>query len=525
MQRRDFLKTGVALAVSAELGIGKAQGIVPAHNWGRYDFGSGPTVNDRLNQGPFPQYAPDAVIPTDDVVMTTTPSDDVVPNYGKGLVTYITADSGTEEIKSDNTPQAIEDLVQFPLGQQLYIRPTWREVQPQPGRLQLPDYVKQIFDLAKKNKKRIGLRIQMCAPDYKHEAALPDFVLEKVPKVDLILSDPASKADGQRFLDNPHSKYQPRYDDPFFQQAFQGLVGELAAEFDGNPLIEFIDTFMYGFWGEGHTWPFDNNPFPDQLTAERTWMKMLEVQLEHFKKTPLLTNTQPDFSRVGNAEMLDRSVRSANWIRSDTIFIENEQIEALSNRPPWIAALLEQGLPGKPPDPNTAQEGISPAENMMSHVLDIGANYFSLWNFHQINAKNLMSYYQVYPAAFDRINRRIGYRVRPSFIWSYTDSRSVGLIIGFANDGIAGVPGILRVTVESEDGKVLRSGCLDAGYPLPGKIRQAQFVLPNRTDWKGLKLKAEIEVKGMRYPVRWACHQKLNDDGSLTLRPNLRQAS
>ena len=67
--------------------------------------------------------------------MTTTPTEDVVPNYGKGLVTYITADSGTEEIKSDNIPQAIEDLVRFPLGQQLYIRPTWREVQPRPGRL------------------------------------------------------------------------------------------------------------------------------------------------------------------------------------------------------------------------------------------------------------------------------------------------------------------------------------------------------------------------------------------------------
>ena len=126
------------------------------------------------------------MIPTDDVVMTTTPSEDVVPNYGKGLVTYITADSGTEEIKSDNIPQAIEDLVRFPLGQQLYIRPTWREVQPRPGRLELPDYLKLVFDLAKKNNKRIGLRIQMCAPDYKHEAALPDFVLEKVPKVDLV---------------------------------------------------------------------------------------------------------------------------------------------------------------------------------------------------------------------------------------------------------------------------------------------------------------------------------------------------
>ena len=159
--------------------------MVRAHNWDKYDFGSGPEVRDRLNQGPFPQYAPDAAIPTDDVVMTTTPSDDPVPNYGKGLVTYITADMGTDEIKSDNIPQAIEDLVHYPLGELLYIRPTWREVQPQPGKLQLPDYIKQVFDLAKKNNKRIGLRVQMSAPDYTHSAALPDFVLDRVPKVDL----------------------------------------------------------------------------------------------------------------------------------------------------------------------------------------------------------------------------------------------------------------------------------------------------------------------------------------------------
>jgi hypothetical protein len=65
-------------------------------------------------------------------------------------------------------------------------------------------------------------------------------------------------------------------------------------------------------------------------------------------------------------------------------------------------------------------------------------------------------------------------------------------------------------------------GSLDPGYPLPGKIRQAQFVLPPGVDWKGLKLRAEIEVKGVRHLVRWACQQRLNTDGSLTLRPNLR---
>ena len=520
MRRRDFLRSSVALAVAAELGTNKALGLVPAHNWGNYDFGSGPTVTDRLNQGPFPQYPPEALIPTDEVVMTTTPSEDVVPNYGKGLITYITADSGTDEIKSDNIPQAIEDLVKFPLGQQLYVRPTWREIQPQPGRLVWPDYLTLIFDLAKKNNKRVGIRIQMSAPDYWHQPALPDFVLAKVPTVDLIPDEKEAKA-AARFVKNQYSRYQPRFDHPFFQQAFSELVGLLAAEFNGTPSIEFVDTFLYGFWGEGHTWPFINSPFPDYQTAEKTWVKMMQVQMEHFTKTPLMTNTQPDYSRVGNSEVLDLTIRSHNWIRSDTIFIENEQIETISNRPPWIAAALEQGMPIKNPDTLTLDEGLSAAENMIAHVIDVGANYWSLWNFHAISAKNLTSYYQAFPKWFDQINRRIGYRVRPSMIWSYEDSGSLGLIVALANDGIAGVPGVLRVNVENADGKVLKSGCLDPGYPLPGKLRQAQLVLPQGTKFEGLKLRAEIEVKGMRYPVRWACHQKLNDDGSLSLRPNL----
>ncbi|MBV8478322.1 MAG: hypothetical protein JOZ36_16820 [Acidobacteria bacterium] len=525
MKRREFLKTTVALAAAAELAGKKAHALVPAHNWGKYDFGSGPPVTDRLNQGPFPQYPPDAVIPTDEVVMTTTPAEGVVPNYGKGLITYITADMGTEEIKSDNIPGAIEELVRFPLGEKLYIRPTWREIQPRPGRLALPEYLQLLLDLAKKNNKRIGMRIQMSAPDYWHAPALPDFVLDKVPTVDLVMDPREPASQGARFLKNPYSRYQPRYDDPFFQQAFKELIEQLAAEFNGNPLVEFIDTFLYGFWGEGHTWPFRNTPFSDYATAERTWVQMWEVQQEHFTKTPLLTNTQPDYSRVGNSEVLDRTVRSNNWIRSDTIFIENEQIEALSNRPPWIAVLIEQGLPGQAPDKLTSHEGVSAADDMIVHVMDVGANYWSLWNFHEISAKNLASYYQAFPTWFDRISRRIGYRVRPSFIWSYEDTGYRGLIIGFANDGLAGVPGVLRVTVENEDGKQLKSGCLDAGYPLPGKVRQAQFVLPAGTKWQGLRLRAEIEVKGMRYPMRWACQQKLNGDGTLSLRANGRHAS
>ena len=58
MQRRDFLKSSVAIAVAGQLGVGKAQGMVPAHNWGSDYFGSGPRVTDRLNQGPSHNIRP-----------------------------------------------------------------------------------------------------------------------------------------------------------------------------------------------------------------------------------------------------------------------------------------------------------------------------------------------------------------------------------------------------------------------------------------------------------------------------------
>jgi hypothetical protein len=225
---------------------------------------------------------------------------------------------------------------------------------------------------------------------------------------------------------------------------------------------------------------------------------------------------------VGNSELVDRTVRSWNWLRTDTIFIENEQIETLSNRPPWVGAVVEVGMSDGTPESLHIEEGLTYTDNLIAHVADVAPNYWSLWNFHKISAENIMRYYRLYPQAIDQISRRIGYRVRPSFIWQYSDQSREGLIVGFANDGLAGVPGALRVYVTSDDGKVKVGGSLDPGYPLPGKIRQAQFVLPQCVDWQGLKLRAELQVKDVRHPVRWACQQRLNDDGSLTLRPNLR---
>ena len=517
MKRRTFLKTGAAAAALSGIGLNKAYAFVPAHIWDKYDFGPGPEVKDRLNQGPFPQYPPELVVPGSDVEMATTPSKEIVPNYGKGLVVYISGDLGPPKIEGESLQKSLEDLVKLPFAQKIYIRPNWRDVQKQPGKLNFPEYWKITFDLAKKYNKRVGFRIMLENPDFA-EPGMPEFLMEKVPYVKL-------KGEWRTNPSSIRAKKEhnmPRYDNPAYQDAFRELNALLAEEYNGNPLVEYMDTMMYGFWGEGHTWPYEGNPFPDNIIAEQTFVQMLETQLEFWSKTPLVTNTQPDFSRVGNSEVLDRTVRSHNWLRTDTIFIENTQIEALSNRPPWTAAICEVGMTTGDPKSLHEVDGVTYTENIIAHVSDVGANYWSLWNWHNLAAKNILSYYEKYPDPIEHIARRVGYRVRPSWIWTFEKDGHPGLVMGFVNDGISGVPGVLRVTVFSDDGKVNVSGCLDAGYPLPGKVRQAQFILPARTDWQGLKAKAELEVKGVKYPVTWACQQATNDDGSLTLRKNLR---
>jgi len=279
---------------------------------------------------------------------------------------------------------------------------------------------------------------------------------------------------------------------------------------------------MYGFWGEGHTWPFEGNVFPSNAVAQATMLRMLETQLRLWPKTPLVTNTQPDFNSVGNAAMLDRTVRSNNWIRSDTIFIETTQIEALSNRPAWTAAVSEVGMTTGAPGELGVEDGVTENEQIIAHVLAVGANYWSIWNWHHISAANVLSYYDKYPEPIDHIARRIGYRIYPAFVWPFERDGGGGVVIGLANDGVAAPPGVVRLTLRDPAGAIVAGGCIDAGYPRSTGIRQAMLAWAGKRDWAGLRLSAELEVKGVRHPLRWACRQTLDADGSLTLRRNLR---
>lgn len=497
ISRRSLLGAVPALALAD----------VPSHRWDGYDFGPGPAVTERLNQGPFGIDQDEGWF----TIATTTPSDQHIRNWGLGLVGYTWEESGPSRAARagrETLEQHVEKLSSLPFVDVLYIRCDWRDVQSQPGRLNLNPIWKLTFDAAKQRGLRVGFRVQLSNTVFQPaRLALPDFLHGRVPLAKI----GKYGDDGQ-----PFDAIEPRYDHPEFQKAFRELNELMAAEFDANPLVEWMDLMQYGFWGEGHTGGLPC-PFPDYLTAEKTFVAMTKVQLETWKHVPLAANTQPDISNVGNREVVDMAVRAGCWLRSDSILVEEPvQIEELGNRPPWLATILEDGE-NRDYDVNTIAvdaAGVNLRENCMFHVLDIGTNYWSLWT----ESDNLAHYNERYPNGFRTMQRRLGYRVWPSWVWQRKRYGTAEVIVGFANNGVAGVPGVLRVTVESLDGNFRQSGSLDAGHPHAGKVRQAAFVLPPGMDGQKLILRGEIEGKsGVRHPIRWACAQPLNPDGSVTI--------
>jgi hypothetical protein len=503
-ERRQFLKAGAALAA---VGPALARADERPHLWQGHDFGPGPTVSDRLDQGPFGIEQDEGWY----TIATTTPAPDRVRNPGLGLVGYTWEENGPSlavRAGKETLEQSVEQLAALPFVDVLYIRCDWRDVQSRPGRLDLHPVWALTRDAARRRGRRVAFRVQLSNPEIQPaRLALPDFLQEKVPLVTIRRPVPGSP-----------DRIEPRYDHPEFQRAFRELTDLLAAELDGDPLVEFADLMMYGFWGEGHTSDYPS-PIPDPVLAERTFVEMTERQIEAWRRVPLVVNTQPDISRTGNRAVLDRAVRGGCWLRSDSVILdEPEQIEELAHRPPWLAVVMEDGY-HRHYRTDTARyrvdgAGVDVIEHTMLHALDVGANYWSLWT----EAGNVARYRERRPVAFDALERRLGYRVRPSWVWQRKRSSTDELVVAFANDGAASVPGVLRVRAETRDGRPLAGGGLDAGHPFAARLRLASFLLPPGLAGSEVRLRAELDVKGARRPVRWACAQPLEADGALVVR-------
>ena len=84
--------------------------------------------------------------------------------------------------------------------------------------------------------------------------------------------------------------------------------------------------------------------------------------------------------------------------------------------------------------------GVNPLEPTILRVLDVGANYWSLWT----EGTNLRRCHEKYPHGLQSLRQRLGYRVRPSWIWQRKRYGTSELVVAFADPSAGHVPSRLN---------------------------------------------------------------------------------
>ena len=189
------------------------------------------------------------------------------------------------------------------------------------------------LDAARRHGLRVGFRVQMSNPEIQPaRLALPDFLQEKVPLVTL-----------KRRVPDTRTRVEPRYDHPAFQQAFRELQELLAADVRRQPSRRVRRPHDVWLLGRGPHERLDQ-PVPG-LSDRRAHVRRDDAPpARHVEANSAggqhAARHQPGWQRrrAGSA------VRGGCWLRSDSVILDEPiQIEELSNRPPWLAVVMEDG--------------------------------------------------------------------------------------------------------------------------------------------------------------------------------------
>ena len=179
-----------------------------------------------------------------------------------------------------------------------YLRTTWKALEPTEG-----DYVwndpnstfSKVLQSVRDRDMRFALRIVVDGRDQGQNT--PQYVFDK----------------GCKYYDDPDypgkGRISPYPDDPVFQECYSKFIKAMAKKLDDPDVMDFIDAFGLGKWGECHTLIYSD---PDNKKQVFDWITTLYS--ESFKKVALLINYH---RMIGTAT-------SGGW--SDTVPSDTESL-------------------------------------------------------------------------------------------------------------------------------------------------------------------------------------------------------
>lgn len=353
--------------------------------------------------------------------VTVRPADDgralVNPGMGWTMHFYsnIPANYGSKLEPSDT----LED---FPGLSTVYLRVPWAFVEPQEGRFNwaLLDTPAQRW-IARG--KQVALRIT-CSENWL-PFATPEWVKQAGAKGVFYQFGHGPSPDAQT--------WDPDYLDPIYLEKLDRFLAAMAARYDNNPHVAFVDVGTFGMWGEGHT--FMSSQVPEECIPEIV-LRHADLHRKHFKNTILcISDDVVGHDRPGKRfPLTDELLARGIGLRDDSIMVQPPP------RSWYHAELAESFWPRLPVVLEHEHYGGSKARGawgdgslLVKAVEDYHASFLSIhWWPRELLQENR--------ELIDRINRRLGYRLHPrSLSWpkEITIGRPFAVAAEWANSGVA----------------------------------------------------------------------------------------
>ncbi|MBO4863710.1 MAG: Ig-like domain-containing protein [Lachnospiraceae bacterium] len=151
--------------------------------------------------------------------------------------------------------------------------PKWCKLNPRKGEYDWSE-IDEMLEACEAHGLTYGIRI-MPYSSYNDEDYVPQWVY-----------DLNAKKNKAKLRDNPSKEVEfPKWDDPIYIQAYKDFTKALAAKYDGDPRVEFIDVRPFGDYGEWHNSFVENgDSYMPSLEIQKD---MLDYFVKVFKKSVL----------------------------------------------------------------------------------------------------------------------------------------------------------------------------------------------------------------------------------------------
>jgi hypothetical protein len=287
-----------------------------------------------------------------------------------------------------------DTLDDFPGLSTVYLRVPWSYVEPQEGRFNWPLLDTPAQRWIAKGKK-VAFRLS-CSESWL-KFATPEWV-----------KNAGAKGVFFEFGKGPTENgplWDPDFGDPIFLEKLENFLKALAARYDGNPVVAFLDIGSFGMWGEGHTMGSSRVPEGRVDTIVR---QHIDLHVRLFPRTLLcISDDVVGPSKTGrHFPLMDYALSKGVSMRDDSICVQpppNSWYHADMGQEFWpqLPVILEHEHYGASKERNAWGDG----SLLLKSIDDYHASYMSIhWWPRVLLAENR--------PIIDQINRRMGYRLK-----------------------------------------------------------------------------------------------------------------